>query len=424
MKIQDFVEDLLGKDLPIGIRAYDGTLMGPPDPPATLVIRSEDALRRIVTRPGELGFARSYVTGDVEIEGDIFEFIALQARLPQVQLNFRQLLKGLKIIGLRNLRPLAPPPEESRWRFGFRHSKARDNRAISTHYDFPDEFFELILGPSMTYTCAVFESEHDTLEQAQANKYELICRKLGLEPGKRLLDIGCGWGSMAIHAAKHHGAKVVGVTLAKGQAEYARERVRQEGLEQQVEIRVQDFRDIDDGPFDGISAIGLFEHVGLSRRSGFFPKVYSLLSNGGRMLNHAISRKPFIKERLSRSGFADRYVFPDGELVEVGKVVSAMQQTGFDVRHVEGLRDHYVPTLRCWAANLERNWDRVAALTSQGKARVWRLYLAGSATRFAWNQLAIHQVLGLKSKPGPDAVGMPYRSSWDAPLNPRGPARR
>ncbi|MGH8479144.1 MAG: class I SAM-dependent methyltransferase [Gammaproteobacteria bacterium] len=418
MLIQELVEDLLGADLPIGIRAYDGTRMGPPNPSATLVIHSKNALRRIVTRPGELGFARSYVTGEVEIEGDIFDFIALQSRLPQVQLNLRQVWKGLKILGLRNLWPLAPPPEEARFRFGLRHSRGRDARSLSAHYDLPNEFFELILGPSLTYTCAVFESENDTLEQAQANKYELICRKLTLGPEKRLLDLGCGWGDMVIHAAKHHGAQAVGVTLSKGQAEYAREKVRAEGLEKLVEIRLQDFRDIDDGPYDAVSAIGFFEHVGLGRRSGYIPRVFSLLSNGGRFLNHAISRMPNIKERLSRSGFADRYVFPDGELVEIGKVVSAVHEAGFDIRHVENLRDHYVPTLRRWAANLERHWDRVVALSSLGKARVFRLYLAGSAMRFAWNQLHVHQLLALKSEQGPKAVGMPFRPTWDGSLRP------
>lgn len=418
MLIQDLVEDLLGTDLPIGIRAYDGTRMGPPNPPATLVIHSKNALRRILTRPGELGFARSYVTGEVEIEGDIFDLIALQSRLPQVQLNLRQVLKGLKILGLRNLWPLAPPPEEARWRFGLRHSRGRDARSLAAHYDLPNEFFELILGPSLTYTCAVFESDNDTLEQAQANKYELICRKLALAPGKRLLDLGCGWGGMVIHAAKHHGARALGVTLSKAQAEYTRDRIREEGLQQLVEIRLQDFRDIDDGPYDAVSAIGFFEHVGLGRRSGYIPRVFSLLSNGGRFLNHAISRMPYIKERLSRSGFADRYVFPDGELVEIGKVVSAVHKAGFDVRHVENLRDHYVPTLRRWAANLERHWDRVVALSSLGKARVFRLYLAGSAMRFAWNQLHVHQLLALKSEQGPKAVGMPFRPTWDGSLKP------
>ncbi|MDQ3581798.1 MAG: cyclopropane-fatty-acyl-phospholipid synthase family protein [Pseudomonadota bacterium] len=416
MLIQELVEDLLGPDLPIGIRAYDGTRMGPPDPPATLVIHSKNALRRIVTRPGELGFARSYVTGEVEIEGDIFDFIALQSRLPQVQLNLRQVWKGLKILGLRNLWPLAPPPEEARIRFGLRHSRGRDARSLSAHYDLPNEFFELILGPSLTYTCAVFESENDTLEQAQANKYELICRKLALGPGKRLLDLGCGWGDMVIHAAKHHGARAVGVTLSKRQAEYAREKIRAQGLDKLAEIRVQDFRDIDHGPYDAVSAIGFFEHVGLGRRSGYIPRVFSLLSSGGRFLNHAISRMPNIKERLSRSGFADRYVFPDGELVEIGKVVSAVHKAGFDIRHVENLRDHYVPTLRRWAANLERHWDRVVALSSLGKARVFRLYLAGSAMRFAWNQLHVHQLLALKSEQGPKAVGMPFRPIWDGSL--------
>jgi cyclopropane-fatty-acyl-phospholipid synthase len=420
MKLQDLLEDLFGKDIPIGIRAYDGTRMGPDNPTASLVIHSENALRRVITRPGELGFARAYVTGDVEIEGDIFDFIALNARLPQVKLTPQQVVKAIKILGLRNLRPLPPPPEEARWRFGLRHSKRRDKASISTHYDLPNEFFRLILGPSMAYTCAVFESENDTLEQAQANKFELVCRKLALQPGQRLLDLGCGWGGMVVHAAKYHGVRAVGVTLSARQAEYARNRAREEGVSDLVEIRVQDIRDVNDGPYDAVSAIGLFEHVGLNRRTAFFDRIYSLLAKGGRVLNHAISRKPNIMERLSRAGFADRYVFPDGELVEVGKVVSAVQKAGFDARNMESLRDHYVLTLKQWAKNLEDNWDEIVAMASIGKARVWRLYLAGSATRFAWNQLHVHQVLGLKAGDGPTAVGMPLRPTWTDPLNPPG----
>lgn len=416
MKLQTLLEDLFGPDLPIGIRAYDGTQIGPPDPPASLVINSEDALRRVVTRPGELGFARAYVCGDVDIEGDIFEFVNLNARLPQVKLTFKQVLTAIKILGWRNLRPLPPPPEEYRWRFGSRHSRNRDASSISEHYDLPNEFFKLILGPAMTYTCAVYDSEKDTHDQAQANKYELICRKLNLGPGKRLLDLGCGWGGMAHHAAKYHGANVVGVTISKGQVEYSRALMKKEGLEDRVEIRLQDIREVNDGPYDAVCAIGLFEHVGLNKKTAFFERIHSLLPQGGRLLNHAISRKPFIKERLSRSGFSDRYVFPDGELYEIGKVVSAIQQAGFDVRHVEGFREHYALTLRHWAENLERNWDQVVALSSDGRARVWRLYLAGAAMRFAWNQLSIHQVLGIKGGSGPDATGMPLRPTWEGPL--------
>ncbi len=416
MKLQTLLEDLFGPDLPIGIRAYDGTRMGPPNPPASLVIHSENALRRVITRPGELGFARSYVCGDVDIEGDIFEFVNLNARLPQVKLTFAQVLTAIKILGWRNLWPLPPPPEEYRWRFGSSRSRGRDAASISEHYDLPNEFFKLILGPAMTYTCAIYDSENDTHDQAQSNKYELVCRKLNLGPGKRLLDLGCGWGGMAYHAAKYHGATVVGVTISEGQVAYSRALMREAGLDDRVEIRLQDIRDVNDGPYDAVSAIGLFEHVGLNPRTGFFKKIYSLLPVGGRLLNHAISRKPSIKERLSRSGFSDRYVFPDGELIEVGKVVSAIQQAGFDARHIENLREHYVLTLRHWSKNLEKNWDEVVALSSLGKARVWRLYLAGAAMRFGWNQLSVHQVLGIKAGSGPDAIGMSFRPTWEGLL--------
>lgn len=416
MKIQSLVEDLIGKDLPIGIRAYDGTLMGPVDPPASLVINSRNALRRIITRPGELGFARSYVAGDVDIEGDIFDFMDLQARLPKVKLTYKQVIKAIQILGIQNLRPMTPPPEELRKRWGLRHSRKRDAAAIAHHYDVSNEFYRLLLGPSMTYSCAIFESEDDSLEQAQSNKYELVCRKLALKPGDRLLDIGCGWGGMAVHAAKYHAVKVVGITVSRNQVEYAQQLVKDQGLDGQVAIRLQDYRDINDGPFDAVCSIGMFEHAGLTKRCGYFAKIHALLCVGGRLLNHAISRKPSLKESLPHSGFVDRYVFPDGEAIEVGKVMSAIQKAGFEARQMDSMREHYALTTRRWVKNLEKNWDQAVALSSLGKAKVWRFYLAGASTRFAWNLLHVNQILAIKNIDGPSATPMPLRPSWDGPL--------
>jgi cyclopropane-fatty-acyl-phospholipid synthase len=409
MQLTSILREVLGEDLPVRIRAYDGSELGPPDAPATLVLRSKAALQRIVTAPGELGFARAYVAGDLDVEGDIFAALALRDRLPDVRLRPAQLLDVARHLGWRNVRPQPRPTEEARLR-GTRHSRERDAAAIAHHYDVGNEFYRLVLGPSLTYSCAVFEREDASLEEAQAAKYELICRKLGLEAGMRLLDVGCGWGSMLLHAAEHHGVDGVGVTLAQEQAGLARKRIAEHGLTSHIDVRLQDERDVDDGPYDAISSIGMFEHVGEARLAAYFRHLYDLLPPGGRLLNHGISRPAGEKARFARASFIDRYVFPDGELHEVGRVVSVMQAAGFEVRHVESLREHYARTLRCWCANLEAGWDDAVALVGLARARIWRLYMAGSAVNFEAGRTQIHQVLGVRPDGG--RSGMPLRPSW------------
>ena len=290
----------------------------------------------------------------------------------------------------------------------------RDKVAVSHHYDVGNEFYALVLGPSMTYSCARFVDAGVSLEQAQAAKHELICRKLGLheQPGARLLDVGCGWGSMAIHAATEHGARVVGITISDEQAAEARRRVEAAGVADRVEIRIQDYRRIADGPFDAISSVGMAEHVGERKMDDYFGILRSLLHPGGRMLNHAISSVG--GSRLRRRGFVYRYVFPDGELLDVGNTVLSMERAGFEVRDVESLREHYATTLRNWVANLERNWDRAVDLVGEGRARVWLLYMSGSINSFDDNSVAIHQVLGVATDPT-GASHMPRtRAGWDA----------
>jgi cyclopropane-fatty-acyl-phospholipid synthase len=397
MTLAPLVEQVLGSDLPIAVEAYDGSRVGPTDAPATIQIRSRDALLRIVTAPGELGIARAYVSGDLDIDGSIWDLLALRDRLPNVRLERSVMLDLVRELGgWRAIRPIAPPPEEVRLQ-GRRHSRARDAAAISHHYDVSNEFYRLVLGPSLTYSCAVFHDQSDTLEQAQENKYELICRKLGLEPGMRLLDVGCGWGGMVIHAAKHHGVRAVGITLSRQQAELAEKRAAEAGLSDEVEIRVQDYRDVTDGPFDAISSIGMFEHVGEAKLGEYFDRLRALVTPHGRLLNHGISRPPGQRARLPYRSFINRYVFPDGELHEVGRVVSAIQKAGFEARHVENLREHYALTLRQWVANLERNWSQAVAEVGEGRARVWRLYMAGSSANFAAGRTHIHQVLAAPS---------------------------
>ena len=411
MSLVDVLGAFLGDDCPVAVRSYDGACFGPEDAKATLVVRSPDALRRIVTRPGELGFARAYVAGDIELEGDVWELFALQERIPSPRLTPVQTARLVRLVGARNLRPLAPPPEEApRRRFGI-HSPRGDRDAISHHYDVSNRFYELVLGPSMTYSCAVWPEEDATLEEAQAAKYELICRKLALEPGMRLLDIGCGWGGMVRYAAEHYGVTAVGITISTEQAEWAQRSVTEAGLEDRVEIRLQDYREIDDGPFDAVSSIGMFEHVGERRLGEYFGAAWALVRPGARFLNHAISRPSTAgRARIDANSFVGRYVFPDGELLEVGRVVSAMQDSGFEVRHVESLREHYDRTLRAWVANLQGRWDEAVREVGEARARIWLLYMTGSADGFAGNRIAVHQVLGVRPDRG--VSGMPLRPGF------------
>lgn len=416
MRLADFVIRFLGPDLPVRFEAYDGSCVGPSDAPATIVVRSPLALRRMVTAPGELGLGRAYVAGEIEVEGDIYAVLGLRGRRSGLRPGTADLVGLVRHLGLTGLRPVPPPPEEARLH-GRRHTRARDAAAVSHHYDVGNDFYRLVLGPSLTYSCAVFADEEDSLEQAQANKYELVARKLALGPGMRLLDVGCGWGGMVIHAAEHHGVDAVGVTLSSEQAGLAAKRVVEADLAAQVDVRIEDYRDISDGPYDAISSIGMFEHVGESRLAEYFGRLHALLVPGGRLLNHGISRPPGERSRFSRNGFIDRYVFPDGELHEVGRVVSVIQEAGFEVRHVESLREHYARTLRAWVANLEGSWDRAVELVGPARARIWRLYMAASAVNFEDNRNQIHQVLAVKPEAG--RSGMPLRPTWEPPASSR-----
>jgi cyclopropane-fatty-acyl-phospholipid synthase len=409
--VAQLVEDVLGTDLPVSIEAFDGSRTGPPDAPTALVFRSPTAFQRILTAPGELGLGRAYVAGDLDVRGSIWDVLALRDRLPSMSLDPRQLLGVLRLVGATGLKRPAPLPEEARLH-GRRHSKSRDAAAIAHHYDVSNEFYRMVLGPSMTYSCAVWDQPAVTLEAAQEAKYDLISRKLDLRPGMRLLDIGCGWGGMVMHAARHHGVTAVGVTLSRRQAELAEKRIAEAGLGDKVEVRLQDYRDVNDGPYDAISSIGMFEHVGLEKVKEYFDKVHSALRPQGRFLNHAIGRPPFKRgrPRFARS-FIDKYVFPDGELHEVGTIVSAIQQAGFEVRHLENLREHYALTLRAWVANLETNWDAAVAQAGPARARIWRLYMAGSAVNFEVGSTQIHQVLATRSDGGTSA--MPLRPVFD-----------
>jgi cyclopropane-fatty-acyl-phospholipid synthase len=408
-------------ELPIVIGFWDGSEIASTSSSARIAFRSPTALRRLLWSPGELGLARAYVAGELELDGDIYAALDLHDALAGGRERVENrlglagrlaVLRAAARVGALGRNP-PPPPEEVHLR-GRLHSKARDAAAVSHHYDISNEFYRLVLGPTMTYSCAYFEQPGATLEDAQCAKYDLICRKLGLAPGMRLLDVGCGWGGMVMHAAEHYGVEAVGITISSRQAELAAKRVAEAGLAGRVEIRLEDYRDVADGPYDAISSIGMFEHVGSRRIREYLADLRDLLRPEGRLLNHAISRPaPAARHRtrFPRDSFVNRYVFPDGELHEVGSVVSSLQGCGFEVRDVESIREHYVSTLRAWVANLETAWDRAVELVGSGRARVWRLYMAASAANFEANRTSIHQVLAVRTAQG-GGSGMPATRGW------------
>jgi len=437
MAVASVVARLFDGQLPFRVEAFDGSVAEPsvvsPANSMTLKILTPDALLRVLRRPGELGLVRAFVAGDLDLDGDLEALFSLE--MPPMGHLFTPSTIGplLKLIGSDAWRPLSAPPIEARQR-GSLHSRRRDRDAISHHYDVSNRFYEMVLGPSMTYSCAVFANEDEPLETAQRRKVDLICRKLDLQPGMRLLDVGCGWGAMAIHAATTYGVSVVGVTLSTQQQAYATERARARGVGDRCEFRLQDFRDVHDGPFDAISSIGMSEHVGRRSLAPYAQQMFDLLTPGGRFLNHAIGRPVSMKEDPQptrraeawrqtqiawgmrgpsrvRSDFIERYVFPDGELHDVGTMVSLFEAHGLEVRHLESLREHYALTLRHWVDNLVKRFDEASEEVGEQRARVWRLYMAGSAVNFEQHHLEIHQVLTVRPSHG--RAGFEWRPQYE-----------
>ncbi|RSM74144.1 SAM-dependent methyltransferase [Actinoplanes sp. ATCC 53533] len=419
VRLRGLLETLLRAPLPVRLRAWDGSETGPAGPPV-LIIRNRRALRRLMWRPDELGLARAYVSGDLDVEGDLFDALrrlaALIFRGADVRgLPYRAVAADLLRLGVLGPQP-KPPPEELAMR-GARHSPRRDQQAVSHHYDVGNPFYEIILGSSMVYSCAYWAGDDagSGLAGAQRDKLDLICRKLDLKPGMRLLDVGCGWGSLALHAAREYGVDVVGITLSIEQADYARKQVAEAGLTAHVEIRVQDYRDLDGGPFDAISSVGMAEHVGTAPYAEYAAILFEQLKPGGRLLNHQISAvHPAPPAARRRRSFIDAYVFPDGELVPLGTTVTLLEQAGFEVRDVQALREHYARTLRAWVANLESQWSAAVRLAGAGRARVWRLYMAASALGFEQARIGVNQVLCVKAHRDGGSDMPATRSGWPA----------
>lgn len=327
----------------------------------------------------------------------------------------RVLANIVRSIGIEHLKPIAPPPQEAlpRWRRvaeGLRHSKTRDAEVIHHHYDVSNAFYEWVLGPSMTYTCACYPHPDASLEEAQDNKYRLVFEKLNLEPGDRLLDVGCGWGGMVRYAARH-GVHAVGVTLSKNQAEWAQKAIAEQGLGDLAEVRHGDYRDVRETQFDAVSSIGLTEHIGVANYPAYFDFLRSRLRAGGLLLNHCITRNNN-RHTASAGGFIDRYVFPDGELTGSGRIITEAQDVGLEVVHEENLRHHYALTLRDWCRNLVANWDDAVAEVGLATAKVWGLYMAASRVGFEQNAIQLHQVLAVKLDDHGDDGGLPLRPWW------------
>jgi cyclopropane-fatty-acyl-phospholipid synthase len=359
-KLKSLLESLLQAPISIRLRAWDGSEAGPAESPV-LVFHRRRALRRLMWQPNELGLARAYVSGELDLEGDLYDALdrlaALIWRASDLRgLPIRAVAGDMLRLGVVGTQP-KPPPEEIAMA-GARHSRRRDRQAISHHYDVGNDFYRIVLGPSMVYSCAYWTSADPGygLGDAQRDKLDMISRKLGLQPGMRLLDVGCGWGSMAMHAAREYGVRVLGITLSTEQAEYARKQVAEAGLTDQVEIRIQDYRDLDDGPFDAISSIGMAEHVGIGPYREYASTLLRQLKPGGRLLNHQIAA-----------------IHPEPKAAE---------------------------------------WSAAVRLVGAGRARVWRLYMAASALAFERGRIGVNQVLAIRAHRGGASDMSPTRSGW------------
>lgn len=375
---------------PPRLRFWDGSEVGPADAEATLVLQHPGAFRSMLIPPTDLSAGEAYVFDDIDIEGDILAMLEFASGLDQTA---RSRLSAIGALGLAFRLPseMRRAPERKRYE-GRAHSKRRDRETVRYHYDTGNEFFEMFLDERMVYSCAHFLDPGESLDVAQERKLDLICRKLELRKGMEFLDVGCGWGGLAIHAAAHYGVNATGITLSPEQAQYARIRVKELDLEDRVEILELDYRDLD-GTFDAIASVGMFEHVGGERLSTYFEKLRSVLAPGGQLLNHGITNRHRDLKRKRRDSFVGRYVFPDGDLRPVEESIEIAERAGFELRDVEAMRMSYALTLRHWVERLESNRDLAIEYSSEKTYRVWRAYMAGSAIAFEQGAIGLYQLL-------------------------------
>ncbi len=413
-RLSTVLEPLFGGELPVRLRAWDGSETGPTGAP-TVVLRSRKAVRRLLYSPGELGLAQAYVTGELDVEGDLadgFRRVWATIRDRQVEgVPGATLSRAQKLQALRTavrLGILGPPPKtpvsQARLSGGL-HTLLRDRAAISHHYDLSNDFYALILDPHMAYSCAYYTQEPSPsygLVDAQRDKLDLVARKLGVREGSRHLDIGCGWGSLSLHLAEEYGAQVIGVTLSKEQKAFIDARIAERGLADKVEIRLQDYREVPETGFDTISSIEMGEHVGAENYPVFTRLIESRLAPKGRMLIQQMSRR----DRPGGGDFIEAYIAPDMHMRPVGETVALIEDAGLEVRDVHAMREHYVTTIGAWYDIFEANWDKAVAMVGEEVARVWRLYLVGGGLVFEEGRMGVDQILAVK-RTAAGVSGMP-----------------
>ena len=407
---------------PFSIRFWDGSELRSTRPPRFRVeVRSPRAIGHVLRAPSQLGLARAYVSGDAEVD-DLDALVELidSWRPPPLSRRARSrlLLAATGAMGLT--RPPSPPEAEYRRPRGRLHSIRRDRQAIRRHYDVSNDFYALFLDRSMTYSGAIFSRGARTLEEAQEAKLELICQKLRLEPGQRVLDIGCGWGSFAIHAAERHGVEVLGITISEAQVGLARQRVEERGLGERVRIQLTDYRELDEGGFDAVASIGMVEHVGAPRVDDYAARVMRALRPGGRFLAQGIAKLG--RERHRPSAFSQRYVFPDGELLHLSRMLRAFELAGLESLHVEGFRDDYAETLGHWAARLDQNVDEAIRVAGRERVRIWRLYLRAARHGFQTGFESLFQMVS--ARPGAAGAGAGRGGAVHRPAQRSQPADR
>lgn len=395
----------------LGVRLWDGMVisLGRHSPVATIVFHTAKLLRELAWRPDPLRLAEAYFSGEIDVEGDLHALLTQRTHLQSLTVSKRDRLAlfSAAMFPARNsalMRQGNAPVRRSRLFHSLvsrKHSKAHNRDAIAFHYDVPNDFYRLWLDEQMVYSCAYFNDPGESLDRAQNNKLDHICRKLRLKAGERLLDIGCGWGALIFWAAKNYGVRAHGITLSRQQFEYTQTKIRGLGLERQVSVELRDYRDLpDEAAFDKVSSVGMFEHVGLKNLPGYFRAVRQVLKPGGIFLNHGITDNEEGRHKTVGIEFIQRYVFPDGELDAVSNVQGVMERSGFEICDVEALRPHYALTLRHWVSRLEAQQKDAVAIVGEATYRVWRLYMAGCAAQFETGAIGVYQILAANRREG------------------------